>query len=781
MPAPRNLLKVARVARATYRAARVVAGRLPWRLAVFAVLALCASYTLLATAPSLNEFRDAQVLGHYETVARDAIVHWHQAPLWDPYYCGGMYLLGTPQARFASPTFLLTLLFGEQRGEALAAFTMMIVGLEGAFRYARSHGARGLAALLAAPVFALSGIFALSPSLGWISFFSFELLPWIALGVRRSLRREVSGVVLSALAMAWCVGMGGTYAAPIAALWGAFEGVEHVGIQLRRREWSRLGAGIAFALAAGLLSAGLAAVRLWPVADTLADAPRIIGGTPANSWIVVAKMLFAGPENDTENGSFFIGLLVLPALALGLLRRRSIALTIILVICAWLAMGYAVHPSLFAALRELPLYTTLRYPERFLIPFALAASALSALGMSRLEARVRLARRRPTPGRARVLGGLLALAAVALAIDVGPLSQLHAIHAESRHLSPPPVTDASRPFHQSRGNRWALSYYEPMQRGSLSCWEAYPVPQSPMLRADLAAEETLMDPGAGTVTEQSWSPDAIDLDVDVSRPTAVVVNQNWSSGWRASVGEVQSIKGLLTVAVPAGKQTLSLRFRPRSATGGALTSLAAAAALGFLVWWRRRHGGLGPRGPLVLGGAAVAPLLPLALVAALVHEPRAVEPPVAHDGRPVVVDAVPPGTPVLGARFASGVVLEGARISSAHPVPASDLVLELDWRRDAVIDKGLGIFMHIEASEGKGMNGDHVLLSSVLDLEDAPSGKVLRDVMPLWVPEDAKGKTFKVWVGLWRVRRGGERVHLDDRGQATADGDRVLAATFDLR
>jgi len=31
------------------------------------------------------------------------------------------------------------------------------------------------------------------------------------------------------------------------------------------------------------------------------------------------------------------------------------------------------------------------------------------------------------------------------------------------------------------------------------------------------------------------------------------------------------------------------------------------------------------------------------------------------------------------------------------------------------------------------------------------------------------------------VRRGGERVHLDDRGQATADGDRVLVATFDVR
>lgn len=777
MPSARDLLRPA----AVYRALRLAASRLPWRLAVFGSLALSASLSLLATAPALNEFRDAMVLGHYETVARDAILRWHQAPLWDPYYCGGMYLLGTPQARFASPTFLLTLLFGEQRGEALAAFAMMTLGLEGAFRYARSRGASSFASMLAAPVFALSGIFAVSPSLGWIGFFGFELLPWISLGVRRSLRREVGGVVVSAVAMAWCVGMGGTYAAPIAALWGAFEGAEYFAKHLRRRSWSRLGAAMGFALAAGLLAAGLSAVRLWPIADTLADAPRIIGGTPGNKWEVLAKMLFAGPEKDTENGSFFIGLLMLPALALGLTRRRSIPLAIAAVLCAWLAAGYAVRPSLFAGLRQLPLYASLRYPERFLIPFALAAAALAARGVSTFEARVRRARGRAPDRWSVATQPLLGLAVAALVVDVGPMVWQHAIHADTRHLSPPPLVDDSRPFHQSRGNRWALAYYEPMQRGSLSCWEAYPVPESPALRGDLAVEETVLEPGAGTITERSWSPDAIDLDVDLSRPATVVVNQNWNSGWRASVGEVQSRRGLLTVAMPAGKQTLSLRFRPRSATGGALTSLVAIAALIFLARRSRRHPDLAPRGPLVLAAAALAPLVPVGVVLAAVREPRFVEPPLAMDGSPVIVDALPVGAQPLGARFGSGVVLEGARLSNLHPGAGTDLVLELDWRRDATIERGQGVFMHMEPSDGKGMNGDHVLLSSVLDLDDAPPGKTLRDVMPLWVPEDSHGKTWKVWVGLWQIEYGGERMHLVDPGQATADGDRVLVATFQVR
>ena len=89
--------------------------------------------------------------------------------------------------------------------------------------------------------------------------------------------------------------------------------------------------------------------------------------------------------------------------------------------------------------------------------------------------------------------------------------------------------------------------------------------------------------------------------------------------------------------------------------------------------------------------------------------------------------------------------------------------------------------MHVELPDGSGMNGDHVLLSSVLDLEDAPPGKTLRDVLPLWVPEDASGKKYKVYVGLWRVRRGGDRLTLVDPGKGESDKDRVMVASFEVQ
>jgi len=761
----------------SYRTARYVAQNTPLRLALFATLALAAAWPLLSSASMLNEFRDAHVLAHYETAARDSVLHWHQAPLWDPYYCGGMYLLGTPQARFLSPTFLFTLFFGEARGEALTAFAMMIVGLEGTFRYARDRGATRFGALLAAPLFALSGIFAVSPGLGWIGFFGFELLPWLALGVRRALARERMAIVLTAVAAAWCVGFGGTYAAPIAALWCAFEVAEFVVTRARR---DRLGlvSGIGVAAAGAALAMALAAVRLWPIMQTLADAPRMIGGTPGNTWPVLVRMFFFPMRPETDNGEFYLGFWVVPAALLGLSRRRSIGLSVAVVLCAWLAAGYEVRPSLFAALRELPFYTTLRYPERFLIPLGLAAATLAGRGISLAETYARTPHARG--GRRRfVTLAAFTVASLAIVIDVGPLVAQHALHARERWLSPPPVAGEASPFHQARGSRWALEYYEPMQRGSLSCWEAYPVPQSPLLRGDLKSEERVVEPGAGTVTERSWSPNAIDLDVTLSRPATVAVNQNWHSGWRSSVGEVKSDHGLLTVALPEGTHALSLRFEPRSATGGALVSLVAAAVVVFLGVRARRAPRVSTlRDGVVLALLVATPLVPLVAMAAGPSQKTSPEPPLTPDGRPVVAEGLDEGAVRIDAKFADGVVLEAATLSNPDPAAASDVNLELDWRRSPQVDPGLGIFVHIEPSSGTAQNGDHILLSGVLAPEDAPPDKTLRDVIPLFVPEDARGKTWKIWVGLWHVRRGGSRVRVVDGGHAQVDADRVLAVSF---
>ena len=181
--------------------------------------------------------------------------------------------------------------------------------------------------------------------------------------------------------------------------------------------------------------------------------------------------------------------------------------------------------------------------------------------------------------------------------------------------------------------------------------------------------------------------------------------------------------------------------------------------------------------------APAALALALAVIAEKPPEPR---PLLAPTGEAIVADALGEGVNRIGARFAGGLTLAAASIESAEgpgraPRAGGKLVLELDWIREPVVDRGMGVFVHIEPSEGEGLNGDHVELSQAVLIETAPAGKILRDLLPITLPTDAAKKQWKITVGLWRIRRGGKRVPIVDRGNAAAEDDEVLVATFDVK
>jgi hypothetical protein len=440
----------------------------------------------------------------------------------------------------------------------------------------------------------------------------------------------------------------------------------------------------------------------------------------------------------------------------------------------WLAAGYSAKVSLFAAFRTVPPFTMLRYPERFLVLFALALAPLAALGVTRLEV---LARRRPAL-RLASLGALVLLAANTFLLVANDYAQ-----ANDRMLLPPPAEEV-RDFKQARGNRWLAAEYAPVGRGSLSCFDDYEVPQSRLLRGDLPSEEYLRDASAGEVVRRAWSPNRIDLHVKLARPERLYVNQNWHPGWRSSLGDVKDEDGLLAVDLPAGENDVALRFLSRSALGGLAVSLAALVAAAIL--WGRARGTdriVGGRAATATGLLAAAPLL-LAVGACVGFKepPIPPRPLLAPSGEDVVASSPPEGAVPLGARLAGGVTLEAARldVSDAASDPR-ELTVELDWRLAERARPGMGVFVHITGSPGdNALNVDHTLISSVVPFEAAPTGTTLRDIsIPITLPASREHRTWEVYVGLWMARRSGDRVRVIDAGTAKVDDNRVLVGSFE--
>jgi len=738
------------------------------RLALFALLALATCWPILEQAANFNEFRDAQVLFSYERDAVASVREYGELPLWDPSYCGGLYALGTPQSRFASPFFLLSLLFGAQRAAPLITFLLLMLGMEGMFRVARPHSPGAIGPLLVAPLLALQGMFAVSYFNGWVNFFGFELLPWVVVGVAAAGRGERRGVVITALSFATIVGFGGTYAGPLAALLACAEGL--AALASARALRVRLVTSLKYLSLAALLSAGASLFRLWPVYETLTTSHRIMAGTPGHTLSNLGAALTLPAEvmrgNVSFHGAYFFPCLLIVFAPFALARRRGALWLGLAALSLWAATGYGLGDSPFTWLRQLPLFHMIRYPERFLFVFALYAAAASALGLEILLHRFR--------GRA------WASVVVLVALGLGGLG----VRAEVRNfrhvtegmwLAPPPIAE-SRPFRQARGNRWALGYFGPLSRGSLSCWEAYPVPESPLLRADLPAEEYFADPAVGSVRRLSWSPNRLLLDVEARVAGRLRINQNYHVGWRTDVGEVVNDAGLLTVDVPAGHRQIALRFLPRSAVGGGLAALVALLVM--LGLWRRGAPRRLARRRYVDALLVSAPLLVALGVRALMPQPAPSPAPVTNaDGSLALLERVPDDATPVGARFAEPVELEAVTLPAGVD-DVGNARLQLFFRIHGQVSRDVGIFVHFD---GRGrVAGDHQTVAASYYFADLPEGTLVRDAFSVNLRDLGRGPV-SVHMGLWRVGGDGTRVPVVDAGRAELRDDSLELGSFDVR
>jgi hypothetical protein len=275
-----------------------------------------------------------------------------------------------------------------------------------------------------------------------------------------------------------------------------------------------------------------------------------------------------------------------------------------------LAMGDFGPKSPFHLLKSLPMFSQLRFPDRYsvLILFFVTVCAARALTQIQdvLPRLVRGAwdgwfrwRKRP----ARAVPPELAYLAVGLATylayrTVRPEAEtiLEQVRIKPGTMM---VSEAPRsydqPFKQSRGNRRDAHIFTAANMGSIYCVAGNPLPQSALLRGDLPQEEYPADPAKATVTRKSWSPNVIELEVDAKEPTTIFVNQNWAPAWRSSVGTVRSHEKLLAVDVPAGKYTMEIAYRDGLLTACLLLSLASLLAVlyvfgkGGWLWLKEEH------------------------------------------------------------------------------------------------------------------------------------------------------------------------------------------------
>lgn len=602
------------------------------RLVLWVMVAAFTHEGILSDPFKVADWMDDHQFYSWEESDRTTLLRYHQLPAWNPFWCGGTVGIAAPEDPFLGPDFLLRLLFGVAHGRRLAIVLLVVLGFEGMYRLCRRLDSSAVGAAFAALVYGTCDRFVSFIHDGWVNFMGFELIPFVlyflvegTLGpaddtlapVERA-ERIRRARLLGGFIVAWIILSAGTYPTPYAmlsvgyvtialSLHGFFRGTNQAPEDASR--WRRiLGASwlVPWVAAAtiGVVALGLSAGKMIPTLSFLRQFPRVF--TPVETH--AASEMFSG---------FWTRYAVVLVLALIGVVTADLAAGIFVggaLLFFALAMGDFGEGSPFHVLKSLPIFGQLRFPDRFMVGVLLFTSVAASRGITRVEDALPAAVKRAwellfawkkrtwggkdapyPPEMGWIIVGLaafLAYSRVARPFAEEILTGVH-IRPGTMYVQEGP-RDFDGPFRQSRGNRRDVHIFTPANLGSIYCVAGNPLPESALLRGDLAQEEYPQDPTKATVKRLEWTPNAITLEVDAKEPTTILVNQNWAPQWRASIGTVKSFEKLLAVDVPGGKNVVVLQYKDRFLGACLFVSLVSLLGVVFVlgrdgVRWAKRE------------------------------------------------------------------------------------------------------------------------------------------------------------------------------------------------
>jgi len=364
------------------------------RLAAILFLILAALFLGRALAPP-----DGQALGAHDM--RALFYPWFdfvraeliqgRLPLWDPYQFNGYPFLHNPQVGFFYPPTWLAILLPTGIGIGLYVLLHVWLAGLGMFLLVRQQGGSGAGALLSGLVFAFSGFVGARLWAGHIGVVAtVAWLPWMlaALSWSVTTRRTTAAGLLAGLPVGLAFLAGHTPSFfYLLIVWLAF------GLYL----WLAEGRGVYVVRQAGLalgLGLGLAAIQALPLIQLSLRSQRVSGADfdfatrfslpPGHLTTLLVPGFFGDPVRTGywsvpvfEELIYYIGLVALLGLVLGVARRSRLIwfYLLLLILGLWLALGR--YGALYGVLFDLlPPFRIIRAPARAAILYLFAGAAL---------------------------------------------------------------------------------------------------------------------------------------------------------------------------------------------------------------------------------------------------------------------------------------------------------------------------------------------------------------------------------------------------------------------
>ena len=571
---------------------------------LYGVLSVVFCAPLFSRPEGLGIYDWDQQLFYYGGVLK-SVVEYGQLPFWNPWYCGGNVLWQNPQVALLSPVYPLSAIMSLSLAMKVNIVLHYWVGFIG--MHLLLTRAIGLSfppiVLYLASMVTLAGAPAqhLAVGHGWI-LPAFYLPLQLFFFLRAVNSGAVRHVLLAGAALALMVYNGGLHIVPMSV--GAI-GMFAVVTATMRRQWRPV------ILAVVLCVAGLsyAAPKLLPVTMFVTSERFLDTRTgegpdrrPDRMSIEMLVRTYVDPHQNRgtrfelqrhgwhEYGNYIGGLagLLLVASVVWILaykraREGWFGVSLGITSMALLALSAGEFNSLAPAslLNHLPFFSSFRVPSRYTVAFVLFAAVTIGWAVRALAAETALV------GRWR---GLVAILCVLASVDlvVRNRTQLEGI------FSRPPLDSTFRLLQGATalvidGVSRPTGSNSPMLRALMSDRAFYNCYESLQLRHTSDPDNPLLvTDGKSKLFGTTFSPNRIEFAVvGGSEPSRVLLNQNYATGWRSTLGPVTLDPQFGKPAVTLGSRQagkFAFVFVPPGLAVG--TALLALALVGSALAWK---------------------------------------------------------------------------------------------------------------------------------------------------------------------------------------------------
>lgn len=515
-----------------------------------------------------------------------SLFEYGQFPLWNPFYCGGVSYIASPDNPFfsISTLFIISLrnvFVGLKWGVVFHVF----IGLLG-FQTVSRHLKNGFfSSLTGALIFAFNASIISRIGEGPLDWYSIYYLPWVFFFFLKSLKDYrfclASGFVLSVMFYDK-----GAYTLVYS---GLFLFIYSFFLSVSKRNIKPL----FFFLIAVVVSIGLSAPRLFPLVDLLSRFPRLTG--PGRAFIsdMTTSLIFknmtpyGGIPREISLGvweiNIYVGILSLFLALAGVFLKRNRVLALSMLTLITLSLGNFTSWAPWNLLHSLPVFSTFQISTRLFLVIHFLTGLLVASALNTIEKHKNYKRH------------MVALVVFCFIF----FDLLFYSHFILRQVPRPFDTSEysyrrTSVFQQIRTDRYDHIKYGGWSSMTEKIWNNvgiidgyYKIPLPRNARAfgdgDYRGEYYLLR-GRGSAQLVLWTPNKMIFDFEVTEKDILVINQNFDLGWRSSKGQsARKTEGLLSFVLKPGMNRIILHYRCRLFDYGLVVFLLTFVVMGFFL------------------------------------------------------------------------------------------------------------------------------------------------------------------------------------------------------